>query len=106
MFRLCPEALGVMVKEPSFPESSVSARAQVLGYPLCAQSKMPVLGVDEQESSDCELVCVAEGVLEQGSGFICGLQAEVSRLRASGQGAWAGRNRSSLDNPASTQIHT
>lgn len=38
--------------------------------------------------------------------FICGLQAEVSRLRASGQGAWAGRNQSSLDGPASAQIHT
>lgn len=67
MFGLRPEALGLMGKEPSFPGSSVSAHAQVLGYPLYAQSKMPVLGVDEQDSSDCELVCVAEGVSEQGS---------------------------------------
>lgn len=70
MFGLRPEALGVVEKEPSSPESCVSAHAQVLGYPLCAQSKMPVLGVDEQESSDCELVCVAEGVSEQGSGCL------------------------------------
>ena len=49
VFGLRPEALGVMEEEPSFPEGSVSARAQVPGYPLCTQSKVPVLGVEEQE---------------------------------------------------------
>ena len=38
--------------------------------------------------------------------FICRLQAEVPRLRASGRGAWAGRNRSSLDGlPSAANSH-
>lgn len=49
MFGLRPEALGMMEEEPSFPEGSVFARAQVPGYPLCTQSKVSVLGVEEQE---------------------------------------------------------
>ena len=49
VFGLRPGALGVMEEQPSFPEGSVSARAQVPGYPLCTQSKVPVLGVEEQK---------------------------------------------------------